>query len=58
MKKILLLAVLAALLITGLVIAEKPFMVKCCVKGNCRDMTRPECAFHGGRIVADCGQCK
>lgn len=58
MKIILLLAVLGAILITGsLVLAEKPFMVKCCIKGDCRTTTRPECQ-RSGYIVTDCGQCK
>jgi hypothetical protein len=58
MKLILLLAVLGAFLITGsLVLAEKPFMVKCCVKGQCKTMTRPGCQS-AGYIVTDCGQCK
>jgi hypothetical protein len=58
MWKIMLLAAAAALIIVGsLAIAEQPFMVKCCVKGSCRTMTRPECN-RVGYIVANCGQCR
>jgi hypothetical protein len=59
MKKILLLIALAGLIIAGsVVIAEEPFIVKCCLKGKCDRMTRPECKAAGGRIVGNCGQCK
>ncbi len=60
MKKILLvLIVLAALMTTEwLVFAKEEFMVRCCIKGSCRTMTRPACAFAKGRIVQDCGQCR
>ncbi len=58
MRKIILLIAVAALVIVGsLVLAEQPFMVKCCVKGECRTMTRPECQ-RVGHIVANCGQCR
>ena len=59
MKKIILLVAVAALIIMGtLVLAEPPFVVKCCVRGDCREMTRPECSRVGGHIVANCGQCR
>jgi hypothetical protein len=59
MRKILLLVAVAALIILGtLVFAQQPFMVKCCVRGECREMTRPECPRVGGHIVANCGQCR
>ena len=60
MKKILLvLVVLAALLTTGwLVFAKEEFVIRCCFKGKCATMTRPECSFNKGRIVQDCAQCR
>jgi len=59
MKKILLLVMLGAFLATGsLVFSKQQFMVKCCHKGKCDYMSRPECQRLGGRIVQDCGQCR
>lgn len=59
MKKILLLVALVAFIISGVwVLAKDDFMVKCCVKGKCSTMTKPECDRVKGRVVSDCGQCK
>lgn len=62
MKKILLLVIVGAFLVTGSLVSQvfskQQFMVNCCVKGQCKYMSRPECQRLGGTIVQNCGQCK
>jgi hypothetical protein len=59
MKRIILLVVLAAFLVTGSeIFARKDFMVNCCINGQCSKMTMPACQRLKGRIVGDCGQCR
>ncbi len=55
MRKILLI-LMAALIIAVTLALAQPFVVKCCVRGDCREMTRPEWSRVGGHIVANCGQ--
>jgi hypothetical protein len=59
MKRVVLLLMLGAFLVTGSVIfARQDFMVNCCVGGQCSKMTAPACQKLKGRVVGDCSQCR
>lgn len=64
MKKIVLLlslfAFVAAAPMAGVSFAgaKEPKKVKCCVKGECKDMTKAECKKAKGKVVKDCKACK
>ncbi len=58
MKKTILLVAVAAMIVVATLVLAQSFVDKCCVKGDCREMTRPECSRVGGHIVANCGQCR
>jgi hypothetical protein len=64
MKKILVLVMLLAfvLAVPMTMAAEKKAAttdkVKCCIKGDCKDMTKAECTKAKGKVVTDCKKCK
>jgi uncharacterized protein YxeA len=63
MKKILVLVMLLAfvLAVPMTMAAEKKATtdkVKCCIKGDCKDMTKAECTKAKGKVVTDCKKCK
>ena len=65
MKRFLILFTLMAFLIAGTVAtysfaqsAAKEEMVNCCLKGNCKQVTKSVCAKAGGKAVKDCKDCK
>lgn len=64
MKKIMALVVLLAfaLAVPMTMAAEKKAStaakVKCCIKGDCKEMTKAECSKAKGKVVTDCKKCK
>jgi hypothetical protein len=32
--------------------------IKCCVKGECKDLTKKDCKKEKGKVVKDCSKCK
>lgn len=59
MKKVLILAIVAAILAAASwVFSKDSFMVLCCHKGQCDRVTKPACPRLGGYVVQNCGQCK
>jgi len=32
--------------------------INCCIKGECTEMTKAECAKEKGKVVKDCKKCK
>jgi hypothetical protein len=32
--------------------------ISCCIKGECKDITKAECTKAKGKVVSDCSKCK
>lgn len=66
MKKVLVFLSLVAFLFSApMVMAQttKPAKkeapkIKCCVKGECKEMTKAECKKAKGKVLKDCAKCK
>jgi len=64
MKKFLIIATLLSFVIAApfAMAQEKPMKgepkVKCCVKGNCKEITDAKCVKDKGEVVTDCKDCK
>jgi len=59
MKRIILLVMLAAFLVTGSgSFAKEDFMINCCLGGKCEKMTKAACKDFKGTVVKDCRECK
>jgi hypothetical protein len=61
MKKVVILMALLAFVAAGVMTAyaaDAPKTVKCCVKGECKDMTKADCTKAKGKVVKDCKTCK
>ena len=64
MKKFLIIATLLSFVIAApfAMAQEKPMKgepkVKCCVKGDCKEITDAKCTKNQGKVVTDCKDCK
>jgi hypothetical protein len=67
MRKLLVLFVLAAFALAGPLAmnsfakkeTKEPPKVNCCVKGDCKEMTKDDCTKAKGKVVKDCKkECK
>jgi hypothetical protein len=36
---------------------KEPKMIKCCIKGECKDLTKKDCKKEKGKEVKDCSKC-
>ena len=58
MKKFFLLLTLMAFMLAAPLAMAADVDINCCVKGDCKKMTKAECKKAQGKVVKDCKSCK
>jgi hypothetical protein len=58
MKKFFLLLTVMAFMVAAPLAMAADKDINCCIKGDCKKMTKAECKKEKGKVVKDCKDCK